>query len=108
MSAAAGSGGGGAHPGPEVVIRPYLPVGPVGLLAAGVPALVGLGVFGVLMLGPRRVLRIVAKPRISGDGVARLGNAVAKSLSRRRTCRRSTSPSTARCGLPSLPEVPST
>ncbi len=49
--------------GLEVAIRPYLPVGPIGLLGAGVPALVGLGVFGALMLGPRPALRIVTSPR---------------------------------------------
>ena len=43
--------------GLEVVIRPYLPIGPLGLLGAGVPALVGLGTFAVLMLGPRRASR---------------------------------------------------
>ena len=31
--------------GLEVLIRPYLPIGAVGLLAAGVPALLGLGAF---------------------------------------------------------------
>jgi O-antigen/teichoic acid export membrane protein len=49
--------------GLEVAIRPYLPVGAVGLLGAAVPAVVGLGVFGTLVLGPRQVLRIVANPR---------------------------------------------
>ena len=49
--------------GLEVAIRPYLPVGALGLLAAGVPALLGLGVFAVLILGPRQAFRIVLRPR---------------------------------------------
>ena len=49
--------------GLEVVIRPFLPIGALGLLGAGVPALVGLVTFGVLVLGPGRVLRMLAKPR---------------------------------------------
>lgn len=48
--------------GLELAVRPYLPQGPIGLLGAGVPALVGLGVFGVLVIGPRRALRMVADP----------------------------------------------
>jgi hypothetical protein len=49
--------------GLEVVIQPFLPTGALGLLGAGVPALVGLATFGVLVLGPGRALRILAKPR---------------------------------------------
>ena len=49
--------------GLELVIWPYLPRGAVGLLGAGIPALIGLGVFGVLVLGPRQTLRVMAKPR---------------------------------------------
>ncbi len=49
--------------GLEVLIKPYLRVGPLGLLAAGVPALLGLGAFSVLVLGPGRALRILARPR---------------------------------------------
>ncbi len=49
--------------GLEVAIRPYLPIGPIGLLGAGLPALLGLGAFGMLTLGPRQTVRIVARPR---------------------------------------------
>ncbi len=49
--------------GLEVVIRPYLPRGAVGLLGAGVPAVVGLGLFALLALGAHSALRIIAKPR---------------------------------------------
>jgi O-antigen/teichoic acid export membrane protein len=57
--------------GLEVAIRPYLPAGPVGLIGAGVPALVGLGLFGVLVLGPRQSLRIAARPR---SAISELGH----------------------------------
>ena len=48
--------------GLEVVIRPFLPIGALGLLGAGVPALVGLVMFGVLVLGRERS-ECLAKPR---------------------------------------------
>jgi O-antigen/teichoic acid export membrane protein len=49
--------------GLELAIMPYLPVGAVGLLAAGIPALIGLAAFGVLVLGPRHAFKVLAKPR---------------------------------------------
>ena len=60
--------------GLEIAIRPYLPIGAVGLLAAGVPALLGLVVFAVLMLGPRRAVRIAASPRSAASELRHWAN----------------------------------
>ena len=38
----------------EWLVRPLVVTGPLGLLECVPPALVGLGVFAVLLLGPRR------------------------------------------------------
>ena len=47
----------------ELAVRPYVPSGPVGLLATGLPALVGLAAFAFLVVGPSRALRHLARPR---------------------------------------------
>lgn len=39
----------------QLAIAPFLPSGPVGLLACGIPAAVGLACYAVSLLGPRRV-----------------------------------------------------
>ncbi len=41
--------------GLEYLLRPYLPTGPLGLLACGAPALVGIALFALMTLGPRRL-----------------------------------------------------
>jgi O-antigen/teichoic acid export membrane protein len=46
--------------GLELALRPLLPAsGPLALIECGVPAGLGLGLFGVLMIGPRRALGMV-------------------------------------------------
>ncbi len=91
--------------GLEFVIQPYLPVGAVGLLAAGVPALAGLGAFGVLMLGPRRVLRILAQPRA---GLQELRHWASSSREEPRTESSDDERQTGSAGVrfPAVPEVP--
>lgn len=48
----------GVTAGLEVLIAPIVPSGPLGLLACGVPALIGLGFFAVSVLGVRRSVRV--------------------------------------------------
>jgi O-antigen/teichoic acid export membrane protein len=43
----------------ELVMKPYIDVGAIGLLECVPPALVGLGVFGALMFGPARFARTI-------------------------------------------------
>ena len=90
----------------ELAIRPYLPVGPIGLLAAGVPALVGLGVFGVLMLGPRRVLRIVARPRSAAAELRHWATSSQEPLAQA-DASTEYEPKHSQTPLPSLPKMPS-
>jgi O-antigen/teichoic acid export membrane protein len=63
----------------EFALRPYVPTGPVGLLAMGVPAAIGLLFFAVLMVGPGRVGRSLSRPR---QAIARLREQVTASPSR--------------------------
>jgi O-antigen/teichoic acid export membrane protein len=90
--------------GLEVVIRPFLPTGALGLLGAGVPALVGLATFGVLMLGPGRALRILAKPRSVVWELRRWGALSEEPLSQDGAGHSGTTSAEVR--LPALPEVP--
>lgn len=53
----------------ELALRSHVPIGPVGLLAMGVPALAGLVLYAVLVAGPGRTARNLARPR---EAVARL------------------------------------
>jgi O-antigen/teichoic acid export membrane protein len=53
----------------ELVLRPHVPIGAVGLVAMGLPALVGLTLFAVLVAGPGRVARNLVRPR---EAVAKL------------------------------------
>ncbi len=92
--------------GLEVVIRPFLPTGAVGLLAAGVPALVGLVTFGVLVLGPRSAEDCRQTP-LRLVGVAPLGKLVGRAGRRGRGAGR-VQAKHATVRVPSLPEVPST
>ncbi len=92
--------------GLEVAIRPYLPVGPVGLLGAGVPALLGLATFAVLMLGPRQAVRMVARPRSAVSELRHWAN-----LSEERPAKASVpsdyQPKHTKVQAPPLPELPS-
>jgi O-antigen/teichoic acid export membrane protein len=92
--------------GLEVAIRPYLPVGPVGLLGAGVPALVGLAAFGVLVLGPSRALRIVASPRSAPSELRDWANLSPEPL-RQADASGEYEPKHAKVRVPPIPEVPS-
>lgn len=47
----------------ELVLRPHVPIGAVGLVAMGLPALAGLTLFAVLVVGPGRVARNLVRPR---------------------------------------------
>jgi O-antigen/teichoic acid export membrane protein len=49
--------------GLEVAVRPWLPSGPLGLLAAGLPALVGLVAYAGGVLGLRRSMEYLRRPR---------------------------------------------
>ena len=60
--------------GLELAVQPYLPRGPVGLLGAGTPAVVGLGVFVALVLGLRRVARMAASPRSAASELRQWAN----------------------------------
>jgi O-antigen/teichoic acid export membrane protein len=92
--------------GLELAIQPYLPVGALGLLAAGIPALVGLGTFGVLVLGPRRSLRIVANPR-SAPSELRNWAHLSQTPLVPANVETGYQPKHSNAGVPSMPEVPS-
>jgi O-antigen/teichoic acid export membrane protein len=92
--------------GLELAIKPYLPTGPIGLLAAGIPALVGLGVFGTLVLGPRQIFRIVARPRSAVSELRHWAN-LSEEPPAQVTAPDEHEPEPAKVPVPSLPEVPS-
>lgn len=79
---AAGTLAGGVTALLELLVAPLLPQGPLGLLGAGLAAVPGLGLFAVLVLGPRR----------AWHGLAVLKNSVGKRSGR--------SPSTGAAELP--------
>ena len=70
------------------------------------PALVGLVTFGVLVLGPRRAVRILAKPRSAVRSCA-TGEHCRRNRSRRPRSPATTEPKHAAVPLPALPEVQS-
>jgi hypothetical protein len=43
----------------EYLLQPVIPRGPLGLVAAAGPALVGLGIFVIVRFGPRYILNLV-------------------------------------------------
>jgi O-antigen/teichoic acid export membrane protein len=92
--------------GLEVAIQPYLPVGPVGLLAAGVPALLGLGVFAALTVGPRAAFRIVLRPR-SALSVLRDWGSLSHEAIEQESAPSEYQPKHGKAQVPSLPQVPS-
>ncbi|HTW08969.1 MAG TPA: hypothetical protein VME46_15755, partial [Acidimicrobiales bacterium] len=49
--------------GLELLVKPHVHVGTLGLLECVPPAIVGLVVFSVLVLGPSRVLKLFGRAR---------------------------------------------
>jgi ABC-type Na+ efflux pump permease subunit len=92
--------------GLEVAIRPYLPVGPVGLLAAGVPALLGLATFAALVFGLRQAARIVTRPRSVISELRNWAN-LSEDPPAQVSAPSGYQPKHTMVNAPSLPEVPS-
>jgi O-antigen/teichoic acid export membrane protein len=92
--------------GLEIAIHPYVPIGAIGLLATGIPAVVGLGTFGMLVLGPRRTIRIVGHPR-SAPSELRHWAHLSQEPVLPANVPADYRPKHSNVGAPSVPEVPS-
>jgi O-antigen/teichoic acid export membrane protein len=92
--------------GLEIAIRPYLPVGPLGLLAAGIPAALGLATFAALVFGLRQAVRMVARPRSVVSELRNWAN-LSEEPPAQLSGPSGNEPKRTKVQAPSLPEVPS-